>query len=172
MAGSVNKVILIGNLGKDPQVRSAQFRRPGRQLHARHLGELARQGHRRAQGKDRVAQHRGVQREHRQGRRAILQEGHQGLRRGPVADPQMDRPVGRREIHHRDRAAALPRRADAARFARRAAGKGAKVSAAAKSARPSFGRTSPVERRPALVTGAGGAAAARIWTTIFRSERH
>ena len=55
MSGSVNKVILIGNLGKDPEVQPPEFRRSGRQFPHRHLRDLARQGERRAQGAHRVA---------------------------------------------------------------------------------------------------------------------
>ena len=56
MAGSVNKVILVGNLGKDPE--SAQLRqwRQGGQLLGRHVGKLEGPQLGRAQGKDRVAQ--------------------------------------------------------------------------------------------------------------------
>ena len=86
---------------------------------------------------------------------------------GQIADAQIYRPVRRREIHHRDRAAALPRRADAARFARRRRRR-ATASPAAKSAAPSFGRSSPGRASP----GAGGAAAAAgaTSTTISRSD--
>ena len=86
MAGSVNKVILVGNLGKDPDVRRLNS---GDQVvnfsvatsetwRDKTLG--------RAQGAHRVAQCRDLQREPRQGRRAILQEGHEGLSRGPAPD--------------------------------------------------------------------------------------
>ena len=96
MAGSVNKVILVGNLGK----RSGNPAHPGRpadrQSAHRHVGNLARQEHRRAQGKDRVASRRDLQRAAVQGRRAVPEEGRQGLHRGRAADPQMAGP-GRRE---------------------------------------------------------------------------
>ena len=42
MAGSVNKVILIGNLGADPEIRRTQDGRPIANLPRRHLGFLAR----------------------------------------------------------------------------------------------------------------------------------
>ena len=44
MAGSVNKVILVGNLGKDPEIRRTQDGRPIANLSDRDLGDLARQG--------------------------------------------------------------------------------------------------------------------------------
>ena len=84
MAGSVNKVILIGNLGKDPEIRRTQDGRPIANLTRRHLGKLARQDHRRAQGKDRVAPRRDLQRGPVQDRRAIPQEGLEGLSRRRV----------------------------------------------------------------------------------------
>ena len=51
MAGSVNKVILVGNLGKDPEVRRMTVRRSGGQSVHRHLRKLARQGQRREKEK-------------------------------------------------------------------------------------------------------------------------
>ena len=44
MAGSVNKVILVGNLGRDPEIRSTQDGMRIANLSDRHLGELARPG--------------------------------------------------------------------------------------------------------------------------------
>ena len=61
MAGSVNKVILVGNLGKDPKVSRLNSGDQVVSFTPRHLGVLARQEHRRAQGKDRVAQRRDLQ---------------------------------------------------------------------------------------------------------------
>ena len=55
MAGSVNKVILVGNLGADPEVRTLPSGNKVVNLTRRYVGELARQEFRRAQGKDRVA---------------------------------------------------------------------------------------------------------------------
>ena len=79
-----------------------------------------------------MAQCRDLQRTYRQDRRAILQEGLEGLPRGPDSEPQIDRPVRRGKYIDRNRAAALPRRADAARFSQ--GGEAAKASAAARSA--------------------------------------
>ena len=45
MAGSVNKVILIGNLGKDPEVRRLNSGDPVVSFSRRDVGDLARQGH-------------------------------------------------------------------------------------------------------------------------------
>ncbi len=78
----------------------------------RHLGNLARQGHRRAQGKDRVASRRDLQRGALQGCRAVSEEGRQGLYRGRAADPEVDRPVRRREVLDRSGAAGVQLDAD------------------------------------------------------------
>ena len=77
MAG-VNKVILVGNLGADPEVAVVQqWRRSGKPAH-RDVGEL--EGPRRQPpGKDRMALGCDLQREPRPGRQELPQEGLQGL---------------------------------------------------------------------------------------------
>ena len=61
MAGSVNKVILVGNVGQDPEVR--QFQNGGQvaSFSPGDVGKLERSQYRRAQGKDRMASDFGVQ---------------------------------------------------------------------------------------------------------------
>ena len=46
MAGSVNKVILIGNLGADPEIRRTQDGRPIANLRLAALGIVERREHR------------------------------------------------------------------------------------------------------------------------------
>ena len=82
MAGSVNKVILIGNLGKDPEIRTLNSGDRVANLRIATSETVARQGHRRAQGKDRVAPGRHLQREHREGGRELSEEGLDRLHRG------------------------------------------------------------------------------------------
>ena len=87
MAG-VNKVILVGNLGADPEARSLQQRRRGGEPARRHVRDL--EGPRRqAPGADRVAPCRDLQRESRPGRQELFAQGLEGLSRRPAADPQM-----------------------------------------------------------------------------------
>ena len=62
MAGSVNKVILVGNLGKDPEIRRTQDGRPIANLSVATSETWRDKAHRRAQGKDRVASRRDLQR--------------------------------------------------------------------------------------------------------------
>ena len=61
MAGSVNKVILVGNLGRDPEVRHTQDGKPIVNLASPPPNPGA-TSQRRAQGKDRVAPRRDLQR--------------------------------------------------------------------------------------------------------------
>ncbi len=61
MAGSVNKVILVGNLGKDPESRTMQNGNKVVNLTLATSETLERQGLRRAQGEDGVAQGRHLQ---------------------------------------------------------------------------------------------------------------
>ena len=86
MAGSVNKVILIGNLGKDPEIRRTQDGRPIANLSVATSEMLARQGDRRTEREDRMASRRHLQREAVPDRRAILEEGLESLSRRLSAD--------------------------------------------------------------------------------------
>ena len=79
MAGSVNKVILIGNLGADPEVRRTQDGRPIVNLRVATTEVLARQGDLGAQGANRVAPCRHLQREPVQGCRTVFEEGFEDL---------------------------------------------------------------------------------------------
>ena len=94
MAGSVNKVILIGNLGKDPEIRRTQDGRPIANLRIATSEILARQDHGRAAREDRVALGRHLQREPLQDRRAVPEEGLEGVHRGRAADAQVAGPGG------------------------------------------------------------------------------
>ena len=94
-------------------------RPPDRQSARGDLGKLARQGHRRAQGKDRVAPRGDLQRRALQDRRAVSEEGLEGLSRRPAADAQVQRQGRRREIFDRGGAAELQLDAHHARHPRR-----------------------------------------------------
>ena len=89
MAGSVNKVILIGNLGTDPEIRRTQDGRPIANLRVA-TSESWRD---KATGerKEKTEWHRVVIFNEGlcQGRRAVPEEGLEGLPRRPAADPQM-----------------------------------------------------------------------------------
>ena len=63
MAGSVNKVILVGNLGKDPEVRHTQDGKPIVNLSIATSETWRDKSSRRAQGKDRMAPGGDLQRE-------------------------------------------------------------------------------------------------------------
>ena len=110
MAGSVNKVILVGNLGKDPEVR--RLNSGDRVVNSR--SPPPRPGATRPSGerKEKTEWHNVVIFNENLAKVAeqYLQEGHQGLRRGPAADPQMDGPERRRALLDRSGAAAIPRR--------------------------------------------------------------
>ena len=169
MAGSVNKVILVGNLGKDPEVRRLNS---GDQVvnftvatsetwRDKNSGER-KETHR-------VAQCRDLQRKSRQGRRAILQEGHEGLRRGPAADAQMAGP-GAATTATRPRLCCSASAANCNCSTRAAAGPTARASRTrAEAARPASiarPRASAARRFPA----AEGARARGRSTTTFRSD--
>ena len=115
MAGSVNKVILVGNLGKDPEIRRTQDGRPIANLSVATSDTWRDKAT--GERKEKTEWHRVVifTEGALQDRRAIPEEGRQGLHRGRAADPQMDRPGRRREILDRGGAAGLQFGADHAR---------------------------------------------------------
>jgi single-strand DNA-binding protein len=94
MAGSVNKVILIGNLGKDPEIRRTQDGRPIANLSVATSESWRDKATGEAEGKDRMAPRRHLQREALPDRRAILEEGLEGLSRRLAADAQMAGSIG------------------------------------------------------------------------------
>ena len=101
MARGVNKVILLGNLGKDPEVKYTQSGMAVATFLAGHQFVGKRQG-RQLAGQDRVAQHQGL-RAHRRNRRRVPEEGPYGLSRRPHALRFLGRQRDRaEEIHDRD----------------------------------------------------------------------
>ncbi len=155
MAGSVNKVILVGNLGKDPEIRRTQDGRPIANLSVATSDTWRDKAT--GERKEKTEWHRVVifNEGAVQDRRAISEEGRQGLHRGRVADPQMDRPERRREILDRSGAAGLQLDADHARRPQRraAAAVSAPTIQAAISA-PAARRVAPPRR---AVAASGGA---------------
>src|SRR5437763_15363058 len=98
MAGSINKVILVGNLGRDPEIRSTQdgMRIANLAVATSETWRDKMSGER----KERTEWHRVVIFNERLGdRREIPEEGRQGLCRGRVANPQMDRQFGPGALH-------------------------------------------------------------------------
>ena len=95
MAGSVNKVMLIGNLGADPEVRSVPERRQGVQSAHRHLAKTGRTSNT-GETQERTEWHTVAI--FSEGLVGVAErypaQGQQGLYRRPAADPQMAGPVG------------------------------------------------------------------------------
>jgi single stranded DNA-binding protein len=105
MAGSVNKVILVGNLGRDPEVRS--FPNGGKVCNLRIATSESWRDRNTGERKERTEWHSV----------AIFNENLariEGLCRGATRNPQVAGPVRRRPLYDRGRAAAVPGRADAA----------------------------------------------------------
>ena len=119
MAGSVNKVILVGNLGRDPEVKSMQ---DGRSMVNMSVATSDTWRDRQSgERKERTEWHRVVIFNEKLAEVAqkYVKQGLQGLCRGPALDPQMDRPERPGALHDRGRDPALRRRAHHARRPRR-----------------------------------------------------
>ena len=114
MAKSVNKVILLGNVGKEPEFKMLPSGQGVANFSIATTETLQRQG-RRTPGKDRVAQPRRLC-PPRRDRPRLREEGLEALRRGPPHHPLLGRQRKRQEgLPHRDRdrrpvAALRPRR--------------------------------------------------------------
>src|SRR5215467_12757059 len=106
MAGSFNKCIIIGNLGRDPKIRSTD---EGTRI--ANLAVATSETWRdkvSGQLKERTEWHRVVIFNERLAE--IAEEGFEGLSGGRVADPQMGRSGWPGALLDRDRAKPLPRR--------------------------------------------------------------
>ncbi len=165
MAGSVNKVILIGNLGADPEVRRTNDGRPVVNLRVATSDSWKRQDHRRAPRKDRVAPRRDLQRGPVQDRRAVPEEGLQGLSRRRAADPQVAGQGRPRQILDRGGAAGLQFARSPCSTPAAAAARRWPRTATANSARPA-----PAPCASASPQRPWPAASATTWTTRFRSN--
>ncbi len=166
MAGSVNKVILVGNLGKDPEIRRTQDGRPIANLSVA-TSESWRD---KATGerKEKTEWHRVVI--FNEGLCKIaeqyLKKGAKVYIEGAAADPQMDRPGRRRKILDRSGAAGVQLEPDHARWPQRRRRRQFRTGRFRRRFR--VGRS---VRRRAAPRGRRRRAAAATWTTIFRSER-
>ena len=98
--GSVNKVILVGNLGRDAELRYTPGGAAGRDAQPRDDRSLERQGRAEA-GEDGVAPRRAVGQVGRVAQR-VPGEGQADLRRGTAADPPVGRQGRQQALHHRD----------------------------------------------------------------------
>ena len=169
MAGSVNKVILIGNLGKDPEVRRLNS---GDQVVSFSLATTESWKDKTSgERKELTEWHRIVFSPPGRNRRAISEEGIAGLSRRPHPHPQVAGQGRPGPLHHRNRVAAFPRRPDAAQLARRRRGprqfSRMKAAPAASPARPTAASAS----RRFRTAEARAAAARGRSTTTFRSIR-
>ena len=112
MAGSVNKVILVGNVGKDPEIRRTQDGRPIANLSL-------------ATSETWRDKSTGERKEKTEWHRVVIfseplckvveqyvKKGSKLYIEGRAADAQVDRPERRREVFDRSRAAGLQRHAD------------------------------------------------------------
>ena len=115
MAGSVNKVILVGNLGRDPEVRRLGSGEPvvSFRLATSESWKDKNSGER----KEKTEWHSVVIFNENLAKVAesYLKKGYEGLSGGPASDPQMAGSGWPGEIHDGDRASAFSRRIDNSR---------------------------------------------------------
>ncbi len=160
MAKSVNKVFLLGNVGKDPEIRSTRSGTMVANFHARHQRSLSGRAGQLA-GPHRVAQSGRLQ-AHRRDRPRLCEEGFEAVYRGQDPDAQLGRQGDQGQAlphrNHRQRSLAALR---ARRFDRAAAG------TAVRRARrmPRSTRTSACPRRRTTLRSQP-----KSPTTIFRSK--
>ncbi len=172
MAGSVNKVILIGNLGKDPEVRRLNS---GDQVVNFSLATSETWRDKTSgERKERTEWHNIVIFNENLGKVAeqYCKKGSKVYVEGQLQTRKWQDQNGAGPLHDRDRASALPRRADAARFPRRRRRPRQSSRRGRRSAelRPTLRRRRPPSG--ACLPAAAEAARARDRsTTIFRSRR-
>lgn len=115
MAGSINKVILIGTLGRDPEVRT--FQNGGKVVNLRLATSESWKDKASGEHKERTEWHSVAIFNEGLGKIAeqYLVKGSKVFIEGQLRDPQMAGCVRCRSVLDRGRPAAFPRRADAAR---------------------------------------------------------
>ena len=115
VAGSVNKVILVGNLGKDPESRS--FQNGGEVVSFSVATSENWKDRNSGERKEKTEWHNVVDllRRPRASRQELFAQGVEGLSRRPARNPQMAGPVGQRPVHDRRGAAEFQQRDGAAR---------------------------------------------------------
>ena len=158
MAGSVNKVILVGNLGRDPEVRSTQdgTKVANLSLATSESWKDKNSGERR----ERTEWHRVVIFNERlvDVAEKYLKKGSKVYIEGQLQTRKWTDQSGTGALHDRGRPPALPRRTHHARWAWRGAGRRGRWRRHVRTAQGGGGRSAAV------------AAVAGISTTIFRSE--
>ena len=144
MAGSVNKVILVGNLGADPEIRRTQDGRPIANL--RLATSESWRDKATGERKEKTEWHRVVIFNENLCKVAeqYLKKGSKIYVEGAVADAEMAGPVRPGPLLDRGRAAGLPRRTHAARPRRRRRQRGRR-SASIRMTAASFGSSGPAQ---------------------------
>ena len=118
MAGSVNKVILVGNLGRDPEVRRLEFGRSGRQPAHRHFRIL--EGQEFGERKEKTEWHSVVIFNENLAKVAeqYLKKGSKVYIEGQLQTRKWQDQSGQRPVYDRGGSGEIPRRVADARCAR------------------------------------------------------